>query len=49
MILMERETVWIDMIRGELAAIPYNEEEFIAIVEPSLDPAKTTLSEYGLI
>ena len=46
--LEDRETVWIDMIRGELAAIPHDESDFVELVEGSLDPAKISLSEYGL-
>jgi len=46
--LPEREKIWIDMIRGELAQIPYDESAFVDVVRPSLDPTKTSLSEYGL-
>ena len=46
--LEDRESVWIDMIRSDLAAIPHDESDFVALVEGSLDPAKISLSEYGL-
>ena len=46
--LDDREVMWIDMIRGDLSGIPYDESEFVDMVQSSLDPAKITLSEYGL-
>ena len=48
LLLEDREIIWIDMIREELTKIPYDESDFIALVEGDLDPSKTTLSEYGL-
>jgi hypothetical protein len=48
LILGDRETIWIEMIRGELGTIPADESAFVAMVEPSLDPEKVVLSEYGL-
>ena len=46
--MLETSAVWIDMIRNDLAAIPYNESDFVALVEDSLDPSVINLSEYGL-
>ena len=46
--LEEREAVYIDLIRGDLARIPADEGKFVEMVKPTLDPEKVILSEYGL-
>jgi len=46
--LEEREAVYIDMIRSDLARIPADEGAFVEMVMPSLDPERVILSEYGL-
>ncbi len=44
----DREREWIPRIREELESIPTQEEQFVAMMEPLLEPGKTILSEYGL-
>jgi methanol--5-hydroxybenzimidazolylcobamide Co-methyltransferase len=46
--LPEREYVYIDRIRQDLAAIPEDESDFVDMMLPELDPAKLVLREYGL-
>ncbi len=46
--LVEREAVYIDSIRDDLARIPNDEGKFVDMVIPFLDPEKVILSEYGL-
>ncbi len=46
--LSEREFVYIDRIRQDLAAIPEEESRFVEVMLPELDPAKVVLKEYGL-
>lgn len=46
--LEEREVEWIDRIQEDLARIPLDEDAFVSLMEPGLDPEKVILSEYGL-
>ncbi|NBC81899.1 MAG: methanol--corrinoid methyltransferase [Bacteroidetes bacterium] len=46
--LNDMELTWIDMLRSELEAIPFNEEKFIDLVVPTLDQNKILLNEYGI-
>lgn len=48
LLLEEREEIWIDMIRTDLASIPYSEDRFLGTMSPLLDSDKVILSEYGL-
>lgn len=44
----EKEDVWIDVLRDDIENIPDNEQDFIDMIQPVLDPGKVILSEYGL-
>lgn len=46
--LEDREVVWIEMLKDELATIPIEEGAFIDQLLPTLDPSVVLLSEYGL-
>lgn len=46
--ISDRERVWIDRIRDDIAAIPFDESKFIAEIMPSLDETKFLPKEYGL-
>jgi len=46
--LDEKEFIWIDKIREDVATIPADESKFIDITLPQLDPAKVNLREYDL-
>ncbi len=44
----ERENVWIETIRNDLAAIPPDEGKFVAMIQPHLEASQVKLEEYGL-
>ncbi len=46
--LEEREVEWLNRIQEELAGLPTEENSLTELVEPTLDPQKVILSEYGL-
>lgn len=46
--LPEKETMYIPILREELASIPNDESRFIEMMLPNLDQSKFILSEYGL-
>ncbi len=46
--LEQREIIWIDMIRDELSAIPYDESEFTELMQQKLQEQNIQLDEYGL-
>ncbi len=43
-----KEEVWISMLKDDIASIPGKESDFVAEMQPMLDPEKVSLSEYGL-
>ena len=46
--LSEMETNYLPIFREDLNNIPEDENDFIAMMLPLLDPGKFILSEYGL-
>jgi methanol---5-hydroxybenzimidazolylcobamide Co-methyltransferase len=46
--LSEMEAPYLDIIKADLQAIPDEEEEFIAMVEPTLEAGKFLPAEYGI-
>jgi methanol--5-hydroxybenzimidazolylcobamide Co-methyltransferase len=46
--LPERETVYFERMREDLAGIPEDESRFVEMMLPALDPGKVILKEYGL-
>jgi methanol--5-hydroxybenzimidazolylcobamide Co-methyltransferase len=48
LLLSERETVYFERMREDLAGIPEDESRFVEMMLPALDPGKVILKEYGL-
>ncbi len=46
--LEERELIWIDMLQNDISSIPLDESALVAEMQPTLDPGKVLLQEYGL-
>ncbi|MCF6332440.1 MAG: hypothetical protein L3J11_04070 [Draconibacterium sp.] len=44
----EKEDVWIEMLKSDIASIPENESDFVELILPTIDQSKVILSEYGL-
>jgi methanol---5-hydroxybenzimidazolylcobamide Co-methyltransferase len=43
-----KESVWVSMLKDDIASIPDNESDFLEAMLPTLDPEKVSLAEYGL-
>jgi methanol--5-hydroxybenzimidazolylcobamide Co-methyltransferase len=43
-----KETMWISMLKDDIASIPADESEFVAEIMPTIEEGKVLLEEYGL-
>ncbi|MDR0811989.1 MAG: hypothetical protein LBN23_06950 [Paludibacter sp.] len=48
MTLPDNETMYLPMLKDELASVPDSEDEFVAMMQPVLDTTKFLPAEYGL-
>lgn len=44
----EKEDIWIEMLKSDIASISINESEFVEQILPTIDESKILLMEYGL-
>lgn len=44
----EKETMWIDMLKNDIASIPDNESDFVEEIMPTIEEGNVLLAEYGL-